>query len=212
MLDIDFLKGAVSAITAAAAAIFLVPRSYVGLQDTRMRLATKKRKKLDALLKDDAWRIASSLELQLAFLDAFGFVMDDRLLRFAFSRANAMQLIRDLRRCQLMVRLTRDGAGLEPVEERRRSFRKDGIRWFLAGFVPAVLCVFLMPVVAGHVPMTWIGAGFGAVFTLFPALGWIAGGLESAHRVTALCNELYPPDRAIGALAADPVPSGTAEA
>jgi hypothetical protein len=195
MVDFDFLKGAATSFTALAAAAFFLPKNYVGLQDTRLRVAARKRRNLDALLKDARWKSASALELELAFTDAFGFVMPDRLVRFALASTNATLLVRDLKRCQLMVRLSEDGLRLVPAVPRTLSFRKEGVAFFVSGVTLPFLAMVLAPVITAYLPMTWVGALVGAVLIWLPSALVFANRLESAHRVTALGGELYPADR-----------------
>lgn len=69
----EWLKLAQTAVTTAAglvALFFLEPGKYLGIQSVRFSVASKKRKKLDALIRYGQWKAVSAIELELAVRDA----------------------------------------------------------------------------------------------------------------------------------------------
>ncbi|HVI53561.1 MAG TPA: hypothetical protein VM621_00745 [Luteibacter sp.] len=172
---LEVAKGAAATVATFVTMLFLIPGKYTSLKHTTFSLSTKKRKKLDALLGSDRWKTAPAVELELAFADAFGFAVDGRLIRYMFERRNIIPHIRNIKKCQLMVRLSADGQSLEPVQARRCSFRTSAIRAFFTGLIPFALLLFTVPLMATVVPKLYFAWSCGVILVWSPFVCGFAG-------------------------------------
>ncbi len=76
-------------------------------------LSQKRAKLLLDLLKDDSWRAAHPLRLQLACKQTFGRQMDDRDLLFILTRHDPLKLLLRRLRAGHFIRLSKEGKGFE---------------------------------------------------------------------------------------------------
>lgn len=168
---------------------------YFGLRSERFRLSAKKSKRFNELMKKARWRKASPAELQSAFVEAFGYELDDRHIRFALERHRPLQLFRELRKCAGMVRLTKDGKGFEHwngLKFKRWTYRRHSQVAFTLGFVPYLVFMtfgaHLTDLMSKpHLAMTGIAV---LVWTGLTTL--LAGWYESAHRLVETLDDIFP--------------------
>ncbi len=168
---------------------------YLGLRSERFRLSAKKSKRFNELMKSGRWRTASPMELQSAFVEAFGYELDDRHIRFALERHRPLPLFRELRRCAGMVCLTQDGKGFEHangLKFKRWTYRRHSQLTFALGFIPYVGFMVFGAHLTGlmskpHLAMLLIGV---LAWTGLATL--LAGWYESAHRLVEAVDDLFP--------------------
>lgn len=103
-------------------AIFKWLHLYSGMRTENVKLSSQRTERLYQLVNDGSWRQASPAALMMAYAQAFGRELDDRLIRFALGRHRPLPLLRDLGRCVGMVKLTDDGAHL--IRKRGLKFRR----------------------------------------------------------------------------------------
>ncbi len=177
-------------------AIFKWLHLYSGMRTENVKLSSQRTERLYQLLNDGSWRHASPGALMMAYAQAFGRELDDRLIRFAFGRHRPLPLLRDLGRCVGMVKLTDDGAHLirkRGLKFRRLSYRRHSQIAFLAGFIPYVGMVLF----AGNFPHAMshetLAKVFGGLLVWVPTTLVMANFFETAHRLVEALDEIYPP-------------------
>jgi hypothetical protein len=201
---IKLVQTAVTTATALVALFFLGPGKYLGMQGVRFSLTSKKRKALDALIATHRWKTVSAIALEMAVRDAFGFEMDARMIRFVFLRRRALEHLRYLKKCQLMLKVSEDGSILEPARPQRSSFRSQGIKVFVIALVPIVLLMVLAPLLKTLMPTGVLGMMCGFAFAWMPVMMWMSDGLETAHRLTVGSSHFYPLDADVPTIPALP--------
>jgi hypothetical protein len=114
-----------------------LPAACIGLyrawrhgRTARWKDDSEKTRALNELIDRNDLHRVHPFVLQRAFSGAFGFDLDDRMIRFALCRHDPIELLADLKRTRPMLRLSPDGlalmpAGLHPekVNFRRRAWR-----------------------------------------------------------------------------------------
>ena len=168
---------------------------YLGLRSERFRLSAKKSKRFNELMKSGRWRTASPMELQSAFVEAFGYELDDRHIRFALERHRPLPLFRELRRCAGMVRLTQDGKGFERangLKFKRWAYRRHSQLAFALGFIPYVGFMAFGAHLTGLVSKPHLAMLLMGVLAWTVLMTMLAGWFESAHRVVEALDDLFP--------------------
>lgn len=177
-------------------ALFKWLHLYSGMRAENFKLSSQRIERLYQLLNDGSWRQASPGALMMAYAQAFGRELDDRLIRFAFGRHRPLPLLRDLGRCVAMVKLTDDGTHLmrkSGLKFQRLSYRRHSQIAFLAGFVPYVGMVLFagqFPHALSHVTLAKV---FGSLLVWVPTMLVMANFFETAHRLVEALDEIYPP-------------------
>jgi len=209
-MDVDSLKFWTVVIAPAVLGAFHWFRLYHGVRVDRFRLSSQRTKRFYALVQSGAWRKAPPVGLQMAFIEAYGYELDDRHIRFALGRHHSLSLFRDLRRCAGMIRLDDEQKGFKHwrgLKSPRRTYRAHGQIAFALGFVPYVLfmlsAAFLATIFSKEtVALIMIVLVAWCLTTMF-----LANGFESAHRVVDALDDLYPawnPVESVPASASEP--------
>ena len=168
---------------------------YLGLSSERFNLSAKKSRRFNELMKTGRWRTASPMELQSAFVESFGYELDDRHIRFALERHRPLALFRELRRCAGMVRLTQDSKGFEHangLKFKRWTYRRHSQVAFAAGFLPYLGIMAFGAHLSGLMPKPDLVILFIVVLAWTGLTTLLAGWFESAHRVVEAMDKLFP--------------------
>lgn len=140
-MDIDILKAIGVATASVVYAVFQWVRLYHGARADGFKLSAQRTKRFYKLVNDQTWRKAPPIALQMAFVDAYRYELDDRHIRFALSRHRPLALFRDLRRCAGMVRLSEDGTHFvrwNGLKHPNWTYRRHSKIAFFSGFIPYV--------------------------------------------------------------------------
>lgn len=202
-MDLEFLKsaplGAFSLYltfgVSFVLAIFKWLHLYSSVRAENVKLSTQRTDRLYKMIGDGSWRQASPLALQMAYVDAFGRELDDRFIRFAAGRHRPLPLLRDLRRCVGMVKISDDGARLERrrgLKFPRLSYRRHSQITFLAGYLSYVGLMVGGGYFADAVSPQTLGFVFGVVLVWVPLAISMANWFETAHRLVEALDEVYP--------------------
>lgn len=191
---LDMVKGVASAAAILGTALYVFPGKHVGFVRARIGLTDLRYKRLDKLIKKEKWRKASAIELELAFEQAFRFSLRADVIRHVFARADILTQVAHLRRCRLMIKASTDERSLIPAKPRVRSFRHSAVMAGAIATVPFLALMLVNAVVDPHAHKGAMGCALGLMYVWSIFWGWITGGFESAHCVTALADELFPID------------------
>lgn len=177
-------------------AIFKWLHLYSGMRTENFKLSSQRTERLYQLLNDGSWRQASPGALMMAYAQAFGRELDDRLIRFAFGRHRPLPLLRDLRRCIGMVKLTDDGTHLmrkRGPKFQRLSYRRHSQIAFLAGFIPYVGLVVFAAFFRHTLSHPAVGWYLACLMIWVPTMTMMANWFEAAHRLVEALDDIYPP-------------------
>lgn len=189
------VQTAVPTVVTLVGLFFLISGKYFGLQHSRLLVRSKKRTRLDALIASGKWKTVSAIELELAVWDAFGFEMDARMVRYAFSRRRALEHLRYLKKCEPMLKLGDSGV-LMPLRRQRVGFLGQATSVFALSFVPFVVIYFLSPYLKANFSIGGLGILSGIAFAWMIWMMWVTLGLVTAYRLTNEATRYYPPDDA----------------
>lgn len=187
--SVAILLAMVSILGAAVA----MHKTWWAGRSARWKVGDQKARALSDIVRNGKMEAVAPFILQKAFADAFGFALDDRLIRLTLARHDPVGLVANLRHARFMVRLSADGTALVPARKgdspadlRRRSRRTMG-----AAITPYLLVLFAGP----FVPQRWtlayvvalIATMIGAVIMTI-----IAVKLLTAWELTAKLEEAHP--------------------
>ncbi|HEY0198149.1 MAG TPA: hypothetical protein VGC19_06345 [Rhodanobacter sp.] len=176
-------------------AVFKWLHLYSGVRAENLKLSSQRTDRLYKMISDGSWRQASPLALQMAYVDAFGRELDDRFIRFAAGRHRPLPLLRDIRRCIGMVKVSADGSRLvrwRGFKFPRLSYRRHSQMAFLVGFLPYVGLMVGGGYFVRGVPHQTLGFVLGALLVWVPLAMTMANWFESAHRLIEALDEVYP--------------------
>lgn len=179
----------------SATAVFAWQKLYTRVVFTRLKAKNLRRKRWNKLLQNNKWRTANPLVLEDAFVEAHGYSLSDRDIRFALGRSNTRSLLRELRQSKGMVRLTADESGYahwRGLKFKRWSYHSHSVAAFVLGYLPFTVLFLGAPVIGKHMPA---GVQIGLLVMTFAVLImglFMASWFEAAHRVVEEVDDRYP--------------------
>jgi hypothetical protein len=131
----QLVKAILSLLAGLPAAFIGVYRAWRHDRTGRRRDDSEKSRALNELIDRNELRRVHPFVLQRAFSGAFGFDLDDRMVRFALCRHDPIGLLADLKHTRPMLRLSPDGRALMPAAPRpeKVNFRRRARRTMVLG-------------------------------------------------------------------------------
>jgi hypothetical protein len=179
----------------SATGVLAWQKVYARVVFTRLKTKDLRRQRWNKLLEAGGWESTNPLLLEDAFAEAHGYALSDRDIRFALGRSNPSSLLRELRQCKGMVRLTADGAGYAPwrgLKFRRWNYHAHSVAAFVLGYLPFSVLFILAPFLGKllSVPAQVLLLVF--TFAVLVLGLFMASWFEAAHRVVEEVDERYP--------------------
>jgi len=163
-----------------------LPALYIGFyrawrhgRTARWKEDSQKTRALNELIgRSDLDRVHPFV-LQRAFSGAFGFDLDDRMIRFALCRHDPIELFANLKRTRPMLRLSPDGRVLMPAGPRpeKVNFRRRAWRTIILGLTLYVAILF-----AGH----WLPHSLDWLYLIIAMVAMAATSLSAMSAVVFL--------------------------
>jgi hypothetical protein len=179
----------------SATALFAWHKLYARVVFTRLKTTNLRRKRWNKLLQNNRWRAVNPLVLEDVFVEAHGYSLSDRDIRFALGRSNTRSLLRELRQSKGMVRLKADESCYEHwrgLKVKKWSYHAHSVTAFVLGYLPLTVLFLGAPVIGKHMPA---GAQIVLLVMTFAVLImglFIASWFEAAHRVVEEVDERFP--------------------
>lgn len=204
-MDWESIKTGTAVLGAVVVAMLHWWKTYYSVRTAGLKLSSTRARRFNKLIEKDRWRKASPTELESAFVEAFGYRLEDRHIAFALDRHCSLALFTELRRCEGMVRISPDGKRFEHwrgFKYKRWSYRRHAKIAFCVGFFP------LASFIAGTFFMRGRFSDQALIARLaldtFMLCAWggmtlmVSGWFEAAHRVVEEMDVLYPPRKLEG--------------
>lgn len=142
MIGLIELPDAASAVKAVVSVLAGLPAVCIGFyrawrhgRTASWKDDSQKTRALNELIARRELHCVHPFVLQKAFSGAFGFELDDRMIRFALCRHDPIELLANLKRTRPMLRLSPDGRALMPAGPRpdKVNFRRRAWRTMVLG-------------------------------------------------------------------------------